>query len=152
MICPCQMQQATPRTYDQCCKPFHLGEIPQQPEQLMRSRFSGFVLGLGDYIAHTWHPSTCPQDLNLTPDEQWLKLDIVKAKQNQVHFRAYFKDSDSPSGFSMLDEISDFLQENGRWLYVKGETQFLNVSPNRNDPCLCGSGKKYKKCCINHST
>ncbi len=19
--------------------------------------------------------------------------------------------------------------------------------PNRNDPCLCGSGKKYKKCC-----
>lgn len=19
---------------------------------------------------------------------------------------------------------------------------------NRNDPCLCGSGKKYKKCCI----
>ncbi|OCL25485.1 preprotein translocase subunit SecA [Orenia metallireducens] len=26
---------------------------------------------------------------------------------------------------------------------VKGE------EPGRNDPCLCGSGKKYKKCCIN---
>ncbi len=23
---------------------------------------------------------------------------------------------------------------------------------SRNDPCLCGSGKKYKKCCINIST
>lgn len=21
-------------------------------------------------------------------------------------------------------------------------------SPNRNDPCSCGSGKKYKKCCM----
>lgn len=20
--------------------------------------------------------------------------------------------------------------------------------PGRNDPCLCGSGKKYKKCCL----
>ena len=23
--------------------------------------------------------------------------------------------------------------------------------PGRNDPCPCGSGKKYKKCCINHA-
>lgn len=22
---------------------------------------------------------------------------------------------------------------------------------DRNDPCLCGSGKKYKKCCLNKS-
>jgi len=21
--------------------------------------------------------------------------------------------------------------------------------PGRNDPCVCGSGKKFKKCCIN---
>ena len=24
--------------------------------------------------------------------------------------------------------------------------------PGRNDPCLCGSGKKYKKCCIGKLT
>ncbi|MDQ6969617.1 MAG: SEC-C metal-binding domain-containing protein, partial [Mariprofundus sp.] len=23
--------------------------------------------------------------------------------------------------------------------------------PGRNDPCFCGSGKKYKKCCLNRS-
>lgn len=23
-----------------------------------------------------------------------------------------------------------------------------SVSANRNDPCTCGSGKKYKKCCL----
>lgn len=33
---------------------------------------------------------------------------------------------------------------------TKGET-FLRISPKlqRNDKCSCGSGKKYKKCCIN---
>lgn len=25
------------------------------------------------------------------------------------------------------------------------------MTPGRNDPCLCGSGKKYKKCCAQHS-
>lgn len=23
--------------------------------------------------------------------------------------------------------------------------------PGRNDPCCCGSGKKFKKCCLNKS-
>lgn len=27
------------------------------------------------------------------------------------------------------------------------KTVVLEKTPNRNDPCLCGSGKKYKKCC-----
>jgi len=25
-----------------------------------------------------------------------------------------------------------------------------SVIPGRNDPCMCGSGKKYKKCCGNN--
>jgi uncharacterized protein len=25
----------------------------------------------------------------------------------------------------------------------------MNKKPGRNDPCPCGSGKKYKNCCIN---
>ncbi len=24
-----------------------------------------------------------------------------------------------------------------------------DLQPGRNDPCPCGSGKKYKKCCLN---
>ena len=27
-----------------------------------------------------------------------------------------------------------------------------NLKHGRNDPCLCGSGKKYKKCCLNNAT
>ena len=29
----------------------------------------------------------------------------------------------------------------------KTTTQINEKVPSRNDPCLCGSGKKYKKCC-----
>lgn len=34
-----------------------------------------------------------------------------------------------------------------RLLYVK-EGKGVNEMIGRNDPCLCGSGKKYKKCCL----
>ncbi|CAM2994227.1 PBPRA1643 family SWIM/SEC-C metal-binding motif protein [Vibrio rarus] len=29
----------------------------------------------------------------------------------------------------------------------KPKTQRFEKTPQRNDPCSCGSGKKYKKCC-----
>jgi len=29
----------------------------------------------------------------------------------------------------------------------KPTTQIVDKVPQRNSPCLCGSGKKYKKCC-----
>ncbi|MGF1908673.1 SEC-C domain-containing protein [Vibrio kasasachensis] len=29
----------------------------------------------------------------------------------------------------------------------KPKTVIFEKTPNRNDPCSCGSGKKYKKCC-----
>lgn len=32
-------------------------------------------------------------------------------------------------------------------LVNKVETTAVASTPNRNDPCSCGSGKKYKKCC-----
>ena len=28
----------------------------------------------------------------------------------------------------------------------------MNLNPGRNDPCPCGSGKKYKKCCLGKTT
>ncbi|HSV29430.1 MAG TPA: YchJ family metal-binding protein, partial [Candidatus Omnitrophota bacterium] len=49
-------------------------------------------------------------------------------------------------------ELATFRKEDGRWLYVDGEVnpktaprQVAKVG--RNDPCPCGSGQKYKKCC-----
>ena len=32
-------------------------------------------------------------------------------------------------------------------LLNKATTTVFEKKPNRNDPCSCGSGKKYKKCC-----
>jgi len=144
MICPCQMQQANPQAYANCCEPLHLGKAANSPEQLMRSRFSGFVLGLTDYVKQSWHSSTRPNDLKLAPDEHWLKLDIISAKSQHVHFRAFFEDDGE---FLVLEEISDFVFEAPHWFYVSGKTRTGPAQLNRNDTCLCGSGKKYKKCC-----
>lgn len=34
---------------------------------------------------------------------------------------------------------------------AKSESAIQNVKIGRNDPCYCGSGKKYKKCCMNRT-
>jgi SEC-C motif-containing protein len=50
-------------------------------------------------------------------------------------------------------ERSNFSRVDGEWFFVDGEPVLpetrVNQSPKigRNDPCPCGSGKKYKKCC-----
>jgi len=31
---------------------------------------------------------------------------------------------------------------------MRSNNKYVRVKTNRNDPCLCGSGKKYKKCCL----
>lgn len=31
---------------------------------------------------------------------------------------------------------------------LKGEREVISIMVGRNDPCSCGSGKKYKKCCL----
>jgi SEC-C motif-containing protein len=149
MTCPCQRQQDNPKFYAACCEPFHKGKVPDLPEQLMRSRFSAYALGLGDYVKKTWHPSTCPNDLNLEADDQWIKLNIVSSDKKQVHFQAYFKNENTKAQnrYNVLEETSDFVFENGRWFYVSGDSQITEYKQQRNESCLCGSGKKHKKCC-----
>lgn len=145
MICPCRQQQTETYEYEDCCQRFHIGNTAPTPELLMRSRYSGFVLGLTNYIKKTWHPDTRPEDINLTPDHQWKKLDIVSASNQQVHFKAYLQDDRNQ--FQCLEEVSNFEIINDCWVYVDGEVTMLDVQLQRNDTCLCGSGKKFKKCC-----
>ena len=40
----------------------------------------------------------------------------------------------------LFDRVKDLLATNG------AEQHAPSVKPGRNDPCWCGSGKKYKKC------
>ena len=49
-------------------------------------------------------------------------------------------------------EIGLFKKINGEWMYSVGNVKPMTVvregaKIGRNDPCPCGSGKKYKKCC-----
>ena len=115
----------------------------------MRSRYSAFVRDDADYVRASWHPDTRPAELTLEGGDQWLGLEIVDAKQDgdagQVHFRATHRDGD---GFAVLEERSRFVRENDHWFYLDGEHTVTPLKPGRNDPCPCGSGPKFKKCCV----
>ena len=121
----------------------------------MRSRFSAYALGSYDYIIDTYHSSTRPeisasdlaQDSNST---RWLKLEIEDAYDESaysyVRFRAFSKEDGQ---FYCLHELSRFGKENDIWFYIDGDIQpdSGKLKPNRNSQCLCGSGKKFKRCC-----
>jgi SEC-C motif domain protein len=155
-LCPCGSGNA----YSFCCEPFHSGgKLPLTAEALMRSRFSAYKLDLTDYIQLTWENSTRPKKnkLNFGGEKiDWLKLEIVDVKKGEasdskgiVEFKAYFqKDGEEQT----LHEISRFVKNNGRWVYLDGVVkpsgaQIQQLNEGKNAPCPCGSGKKFKRCC-----
>lgn len=91
----------------------------------MRSRYSAFVKGDIDYLLATWHPSTRPARESLLPDAgtRWLGLEVKHAKEDgetaTVEFVARFKVGGAPA--VRLHELSRFVREGGRWLYVDGD-------------------------------
>lgn len=56
---------------------------------------------------------------------------------------ACFKDEKSNTNLDISDLIGSAFEKS------KSKTVLKQKSIGRNDPCYCGSGKKYKKCCIN---
>lgn len=114
----------------------------------MRSRYCAFVLQLTDYLLQSWHASTRPAQLHLNDSPNWKALQVLQANEQgdkgQVHFRALYQ---TGKVWGFLEEESDFVREMGRWFYVAGKTREGELKPGRNDPCLCGSAKKFKVCC-----
>ena len=143
-ICPCRRNQVTSISYEQCCEPIHEGKAAQSCEQLMRARYSAYVLGLKGFLEQSWHSSTRPDELSFEPDEKWVRLDVLSSSQNTVHFKAVFKENGQ---YQFLEERSNFTKEQGNWVYLDGKVKSGPFHPSRNEPCLCGSGKKTKKCC-----
>lgn len=90
----------------------------------MRSRYTAYVLGLEDYLLSTWHPSTRPEQLNLTeePRPKWLGLLVNHAESDGdrgvVSFVARYKVGGRAY---RLSEHSRFVREDGRWFYVDGD-------------------------------
>ncbi|WP_227714205.1 YchJ family protein [Marinobacter sp. 1-4A] len=143
--CPCDNQ----RPYADCCQRYHQGAIAPTPEALMRSRFSAFALKLEDYLRVSWHSSTQPTVLDLDESPDWASLRILESSESgdkgRVHFQAIYRLN---PGWGFLQEDSEFVRENERWVYLKGEPQEGILKPGRNDPCPCGSGRKFKACCL----
>ena len=89
----------------------------------MRSRYSAYVLGLIDYLLATWHPSTSPGDLELSP-VKWLGLEVrhadASADAGVVEFVACCRDGGRAQ---RMHEVSRFVREEGRWYYIDGQMQ-----------------------------
>lgn len=155
-LCPCGSQ----KTFRECCHPLLSGQSQAATaEALMRSRYSAFATGDIDYLIVTLHPGKRqPQDRELLAGAlhhtHWLGLQVRTCEngletdeKGTVEFVATWSEA-GQSGF--LHERSRFVKEDGRWYYVDGElfdtTGKTIAKPGRNEPCWCGSGKKFKKC------
>ncbi|USD64346.1 YchJ family protein [Vibrio sp. SCSIO 43136] len=162
--CPCN----STLPYAKCCEPIHHNpKNAQQPVQLMRARYAAHVLGLVDFVVATYHPScNAEQDRQAIAesiDSDWLKLEVIAQTNGNhddegfVEFKAYFQQDGEEY---CLGERSRFVREQGQWYYIDGifpeqepkldprlQQPVSSVKIGRNDPCICGSRKKFKKCC-----
>ncbi len=112
--------------YSACCGRHHAGQPATNAEDLMRSRYSAYVLADGDYLLDTWHASTRPASLDFSDAAQtrWLGLEVkryepVTADTARVEFVARYRIGGGRA--ERLHERSDFVRENGRWFYLQGE-------------------------------
>ncbi len=152
--CPCNSGPP----YSSCCEPLISGkETATTAEALMRSRYTAYVVKNLDYLLKTWHPSTKPSNIDFRTVPQWNDLHIVNTEaggesdsRGTVEFKAT---SLSQGKIVQLHEKSRFVKELYQWLYVDGDIRGdrLPVAGvrkiGRNEPCPCGSSRKFKKCC-----
>lgn len=119
--CPCG--SGTP--YADCCGPLHRGDVAAATaEELMRSRYSAFVVGDTDHLLRTWHPATRPASIELDPEQRWTGLEVIATEaggpadtKGVVEFRASYAVRGERGA---LHEVSRFFRVGGEWLYVRG--------------------------------
>jgi SEC-C motif domain protein len=126
--------------------------------ELMRSRFTAHVVG--DYRhLHRTYLGTARRPYVEEPgggEMKWTRL-VVHAEEAGskpgtafVDFSAYYQDGEAENA---LHEKAEFALIDGSWIYTRpirsGPAPVKSTTPKvgRNDPCPCGSGKKFKQCC-----
>jgi len=149
-FCPCGSGLAL----SSCCLPvLNDQSLATTAEMLMRSRYTAFVQQHTQYIQSSWHTKTRPKTLNFDDHPVvWLGLQIHNQHEGSV------SDSSGTVDFSCsylengqlckLQEVSEFLKENGLWYYLQGDCKVTKEKIPRNKPCPCGSGQKFKRCCL----
>lgn len=146
--------------FKDCCEKYINGtETPVTAVDTMKSRYSAFANGDVDYILDTHHPETRDEvereDVEIWSNESdWLSLTIletVDGGENDAEGIVEFIAEYRAEGYIRKHrERSVFKKMDNRWFYHSQ----LELKPletpkkvGRNEPCPCGSGKKYKKCC-----
>ena len=128
----------------------------------MRSRYTAYVKHAVDYLGRSLSEEQrkdfAPEDARKWAEQsEWLGLKILRTEQGGptdseglVEFSARFKTDGKEQEHV---ETALFTREAGQWVYAgqaapAGQTVRRETPKvGRNDPCPCGSGKKYKKCC-----
>jgi SEC-C motif-containing protein len=122
----------------------------------MRSRYTAYTRKDFGYLVRTWDARTRPDSLHEESGLEWIGLSILNTRkglaedeEGVVEFVARFRVNDMDD---QLHEVSRFGKCNGEWFYLDGEADNPGKPVHapkigRNEPCPCGSGKKFKKCC-----
>ena len=158
--CPC----GSGNEFEACCEPFIAKEKEcKTAEELLRSRYAAYDQKVINYILDTTHPKLKEeQNEKMIRDWanscEWMELKILDVHGGQeddtearIEFQATYREN---SIKKLHHEMAIFTKVDGKWYFEDGQMpkqeQVRNESPKvgRNDPCPCGSGKKYKKCCI----
>lgn len=157
-LCPC----GSGKNDQECCLPIIKGEAAARtPEELMRARFTAHCLRDYEFLVTSTHPEhregvTVDEIKEWATHVTWKALEIHSATPGEtddtgeVAFTAHYTVREIPQE---LREDSTFARVDGAWFYVDGrvhgEEPFEREAPRvgRNEPCPCGSGAKYKKCC-----
>ncbi len=155
--CPCGSGKA----FEDCCEPVIEGkEKAKTAEALMRARYSAYATHRTAFVINTHDPET-RHELDEKATEKWaagndwLNLEIKeidkggeKDEAGIVEFIATY--SDERERTQTHHERSEFVRRDGTWYFHDGEVTVQKPARSekvgRNEPCPCGSGKKYKKC------
>ncbi|MBX2836517.1 MAG: YchJ family protein [Gammaproteobacteria bacterium] len=158
--CACGSEQS----YDDCCGQYIDGNAqPSTAECQMRARYTAHTVGNMAYILRTHHPATRTDideaaTAKWARESDWLSLDIQDIEDGQaeddsarIEFMANYRDTAGRR--HTHHEVALFEKHHGQWYFRDAELpdiqQFKRQAPKqgRNEPCACGSGKKFKKCC-----
>ena len=121
----------------------------------MRSRYTAYATGRLNYIEETC-AGPAAKTFNRQEAErsgagtEWLGLTITGREAGmdgdetgKVSFTFRVRQNGQEASAS---EVSTFRKIDGRWFYWDREDKGKSARVGRNDPCPCGSGKKFKAC------
>ncbi|HWD81129.1 MAG TPA: YchJ family metal-binding protein [Kribbella sp.] len=113
--CPCG--QDLP--YAACCGRLHRGEATAATaEQLMRSRYTAFVMHDAAYLRRTWSPATRPAAIDFDPDRRWTGLEILGTTGGSPFHTEGTVEFNAHHNTGVQHENSTFTREAGEWVYV----------------------------------